>query len=207
MNKFLILLLLVACSPFPLLPNTLRTPDTQARAAVRVDVQCVDNAFGEPVIWRDSSTASGVMISDRRVLTSAHVTTCPTIPIVHVTTSNGRRLKMVVEKEDLKLDLARLVMASGSRFDYNMAPPVMAMFEYEKGSVCVETAFPRRERKCGRTRTLSRVHIVTRPGNSGSGVYDEHGQIVGLVRGSIRLYDGQQLTRVAMITTRDWLEP
>lgn len=102
-----------------------RTPTASAASVVRIDYSCAT----ESAVW-GLGHATGVVINDRTVLTAAHVVRCPGIPVVTVTTYDGRRFSMVVERDEQMFgdgrDIARLVMASGSVLGLRIGPPVLA---------------------------------------------------------------------------------
>ena len=199
MNYFVSILIsavLLACAHrVPMKPSP-RSPVTQQRAAVLVEVSCTQanmmemtkewqyrDPWNTTITWQPKKYGSGVLVSDDDVITAAHVTTCVTIPTVHVTLSNGIRRRMFLVKEDLDSDVALLRTLANEPFYHGVAPPVSGMYEYlADGAVsCSASAWPRRERKCGEAVTPSRLAFPAPNGNSGSGVYDQGGRLIGIV--------------------------
>lgn len=204
MNKLIVLLVVLSsCYRVPVVPPELRPVTDQARAAVVVLVSCSEtnmfevgkehpNPMNTTITWRAPSIGTGVIVRDDLVLTAAHITTCPTIPTVHVVLANGTRRRMSVIRENLKKDLALLRTSTMEGLHQDIAPPVLGVFEYmaDGAQSCAEVAFPRRERLCGEAATPSRFTFATRPGNSGAAVYDPAGRLVGLV---VKTYLGQKI--------------
>ena len=203
-TKLLALALLGACAGLPHVDPLPRGEDTQSAAAVTVEVRCGGSGGWDSAEWYPTRLASGVLVSERHVLTAAHVTTCPVIPAAWVLLADGSRLRMVVELEDLGEDVSRLVMASGSRLPA-IAPPALAdllpgtWLSGGSGSTCVESAYPARVRACGDVWEWPFIDVPTTRGNSGAGAYDEGGRLVGLAVAS-----RAGLTRIAPVSAK-WL--
>lgn len=189
-------LILASCANRTSMKPAVRSAVAQQRAAVVVNVSCTEanlsemgkewfnrDPFNIVITWQPSKVGSGVLINDDDVVTAAHVTSCVTIPTVHVTLSNGVRRRMFLVKEDLEGDVALLRTLANDPFHHGVAPPILGMYEYLADSAvsCSASAWPRRERKCGESITPSRLAFQTVSGNSGSGVYDQHGQLIGII--------------------------
>ena len=165
-----LLILLFACR-LPHVNPELRAPWAQWGTDVRVESSC--DEFG------NSGTSSGVIISERHVLTAAHSVGCSALPDVHVYLQDGRRLRMVVERDDLLFgngaDIARLEIASAEYFDLGIAPPVLGTLEVGD-TVCLAAG-------CGRVSPYEAglVEVPSEPGDSGRGVYDWYGRLLGIV--------------------------
>jgi S1-C subfamily serine protease len=148
-----------------------RSPAQQSLAAVEVTVECPDRP----------RHGSGVVVDRGHVLTAAHVAPCMGARVVVV--QGGRSFEMRIERIDLRHDIALL---AGSDLD---APPVLRGTWIMSTRVCFEARVPRVMRSCGKVRPnpyplrLDRVNheAITWPGNSGSGVYDDAGRLVGIV--------------------------
>jgi hypothetical protein len=185
----LLLILLVACR-LPHIEPAPRMPWQQHASDVRVESSCGE--FG------NNGSGSGVIISERHVLTAAHVVSCSSLPYVHVTLASGRRLRMIVERDDLMFgsgtDVARLEIASAEWFDVGIAPPALGTLVGGM-TVCLMAG-------CGRAYPYDRglVEVPSSPGDSGLGVYDWYGRLLGIV---VRT-DGHW-TRIEPISTY-WLE-
>lgn len=199
--RFLPVLAVAACARLPHVDPQPRTPRQQTAAVARVDVACAADDF-DP--WSASRTGTGVVISERHILTAAHVVRCPTIAQVWATLDNGRRLMMVVERDDSVFgegtDVARLEIASADSFRLGLAPP--RLDRAGPGSGLFASV-----RGGQQLRGMYRGHgglvdgMVTRPGDSGAPVYDAAGALVGIVIEG----DSRAITRYYPIDER-WLE-
>lgn len=169
-------------------PYSLSQLDAQDRRAVEVGALCADGT---------GRGGSGVLLTGSTLVTALHVVNCAVVPAgyllapgitspvgIVVTTARGElRLARVtaisVDRDQARLELGEEIPdVVPPRID---APP-------ESGDVCVVSASPSRSRSCGpvhvdpdvridvRVETLARVVH----GNSGSGVYDEHGALIGI---------------------------
>lgn len=186
-----VLLWSAACMRVDHVPPAARSISDAVRSVVLVEVTCAE---GEA--WSRSGHATGVIVSERHVLTAAHVTACPEIPTVYVT-FRGVRWRAVVELEDTDGDLARLELATAETFHLTDIPPPIL------GDVRDGDAFaylwPRYSSARGHGLTGSRwvYDMRTRPGDSGAPVYNAAGELVGLVRAG----DGAN-TQLAPVSAR-----
>jgi S1-C subfamily serine protease len=198
--------ILAACASIPVVPAQPRGYAERERAAVRVDVAC--NVYGLPGFddqpHYDDGTmihiGSGVVFDERHVLTAAHVVACPTLPGVVLTTYDGRHLIAVVTREDVTADVAVLELATADRLHLDIAPPTRAPVLLGS-TVCAEAADPQHETHCGAVEYVSdttvRATFLALHGNSGAGVYDLAGRLVGLVTATAKSGDP-----IAWITPR-----
>lgn len=177
-SLLIIFVALGACSSQTHVEPKPRTTTDAARAAVDVHVTCGLSAFGRYTQLRDPSRGRGVMISERHVLTAAHVVRCPDIPSVVITLYDGRRFTMIVERDELTFgdgvtDIARLVIPSGSTFQRHIPPPTLGDGDGLHYMIA---------RRSG-TVSGTRHDIAARfgPGDSGAGVYSPAGALVGLL--------------------------
>lgn len=187
-----------ACVHVPRVAPAMRTEAERSLTTVRIESSCggfVDD--GEHV-------GTGVIISERHVLTAAHVVACSAIPVVHVTYRRDgeiKRQRMVVTREDTDRDVARLEIASADRFRVNVAPPVVRAPDPGE-RVCAE--LPRLmgiDAACGSIVsdwTVART-MKTRPGDSGAPIFDATGTLVGLVSASGVSTANRPYTRIALI--------
>lgn len=206
-----IVLSITGCVPaVPTTPRA-RLEVAQARSAVLVEVLCADGMA--PPWWEEGdvglvptrSTASGVIVSDHAVVTTAHTVACPALPRVRVTLTSGRRLEMVVTRIDEDRDIARLEVASADRFWQGIAPPALPDRDEDRAGVaCVEAAYPKRGRMCGAIGFPGQLELATIKGNSGAPAYNDMGELLGIVEGSLRYADGSVGTRIASLD-RTWL--
>ena len=197
MKKLILLLPVLFSCTLPHVDPRPREPDDATLATVTIESSCSEadpfntgpdvlpGHHGPDISWHASDVGTGVVISENRVLTAAHVVECAIIPTVHVTLSNGRVLRMNVERDDAMFgagaDIARLEMASADTFGLGIAPPALdgtagrwcALTTH--GQVCANGS--------GNLMTPDKYDDDrTRSGDSGSGVYNaETGGLVGLV--------------------------
>ena len=177
---------LVSCNPFPATPPS--AGDTDA-----------DHWF-EDESFATSKWATGVIISERHVLTAGHAVGCLSIPEADVYLLNGKHMHMAVTHDDIVFgqgqDVGRLEIASADRFHTYIKPPKLA--GTESTAWC---AYTLHGVLCGKG---SRFHwtldVETKKGDSGSAVYDEFGDLVGIV-----VRSGKDYTIVQPIEAR-WLE-
>jgi hypothetical protein len=150
-----------------------------------------------------------VIISQRHVLTAAHLVACTKLPRVHVTyiDSDGQqsRLRMYVTAEDNGADVAKLEIASAERFQLHLPPPIVRAPD-PGNAVCANLATNGRPSACGTVASTWTVvkRMPTAAHDVGAPVYCPQGTLVGIVvnRGES---DQFPYTWIAPIDTR-WLE-
>jgi S1-C subfamily serine protease len=139
-----------------------------AAVALEVSVECTGKHRG-----------SGVLVGPRRILTAAHVVPCGEAAHVVVTTPDGYVVPAHVTYTDDANDVAVIVPG------YALPGPYPTVTSVGTGRVCIFSAVPERRVTCGVIRTVKGTEIDhaadTRYGNSGSGLYDAHGRLVGIV--------------------------
>lgn len=164
-------------------------------------------------IITDCGSGSGVLVDDSHVLTAAHVVNCAGWPLMVppellvVETLDGTRYTLTSAEVDGYRDLARLTLADKVK---GINPvPIRHATVHDK--VCWAASVPKREVKCGKVGDLDQrrdygdVELVTGSvwfGNSGSGVYDSGGALIGL---AVRLHWCNMLD--AMIWDMAGIEP
>lgn len=165
-------------SPYKLLS------EKQRAATVAIHAACLEIAPSgfEVRQW----TGSGVITGKHTILTADHIVRCESgIFEMSVQLLSGTLIKAeaVVQAEDH--DIAKIVtIETLPYFSFEIGPPPPV------GSVvCSESARPTRARKCGRVlevdvepsnRDLG-IGLQVEGGNSGSGVFDSGGRLVGIV--------------------------
>lgn len=189
--RALVLALLCACVHFPAMEPESRDYHARDRAAVVMESHC-----GDAYLSGNSRTASGVVISERHVLTAAHVTSCVALPAIRVWLDEGTSHRLVVVDEDLDADIALLEVAHAGNFERGFVPPALSDSDASVG--CVVAKFPRDEVTCGPI-DGDLLRVPSRRGNSGAAVYDDEGNLIGVVSRGTRAY-----TRVARVTAK-WL--
>lgn len=219
MRKLLVLLFLAGCYRIHHIDPKPRQPEAERLATVRVDVTCTTEApfktgdpgdphqFDSDIEWIGPRTATGVIVSDRHVVTAAHAVFCPTIPGVVVTLQDGRRFRMDAERDDAVFgsgtDVARLVISADDRFFLDLTPPELGSTEPD-GYVVASTLHGFAPGTfTGVQRRLDGVK--TRPGDSGSGVYTMSGQLIGIIVKGGTYTDGTSFSTYEPLTPY-WLE-
>jgi S1-C subfamily serine protease len=160
-----------------------RSVAQQEAAAGDVTVACVDPSNIQ------IKGGSGVLVTDRRVVTASHVVTCHGETGVYVEFPGGVTVLARVAVLDLEDDLAVLALTQPVVSYYSA---VIGPRPDEGDRICFAAGAPKRVRRCGvvtgyRDDDDSNVKgdvetdAEIRAGNSGSGVYDDAGRLVGIV--------------------------
>ena len=136
---------------------------------------------------------SGVMVSEWQVLTAMHVVDCQAaIARIHVITPSGKRYRFSPEKEWKEYDISRIQMASADSFRLGVSPPTLRLTSVAKHEpVYIQAAWPKRVEVMGEATGREYYggqtyggYITyaagTQSGNSGSGVYDIDGNLIGI---------------------------
>jgi S1-C subfamily serine protease len=133
---------------------------------------------------------TGVLIDSHRVLTAHHVVDCGkgfasvTVKVL----SSGKVFPVTVLTNDKKADLATLGTQDLAEFADVITLNVGRPDRQGEETLCFSSAVPYPDYRCG---IFERYRISTagdlvfgghiEPGNSGSGLYDRHGLLVGIV--------------------------
>ena len=171
--------------------------DEKMAAAVRVRGAC--------------GQGSGVIVAPDRILTARHVIACKVGPLemipdtsVLITLPGGTERRARVEVS-LDVDIARL-RVEGSLL--GVEPRLGRVVPDAR--VCAATAYPMRGLSCGHVTRDEHDAIGgiaftanVEPGNSGSGLYDEHGRLIGIV--IWRRTDGRVGGMATALASRAWL--
>jgi S1-C subfamily serine protease len=176
----LALFLLSACAARQPAKRATPLSEYQRRATVAISVACVD-AEGEVSAWR----GSGVIVGTHTIITAHHVVDCAGIYIATVETLAGELLNATVVDFDADSDVANIVTDGPLpefRFHLGALPEIGEI-------VCSESAIPTRARKCGEVVHSSseqsamdiRFMANVVGGNSGSGLYNDRGHLIGVV--------------------------
>jgi S1-C subfamily serine protease len=153
-----------------------RTPAEQRAAAVVIYESCPDGI--------KEHRASGVVLGPYDVLTAAHVVDNTAHCTYSVETLRGRKYEVHLVAELIVSDVARL--QSDSALD-GASPVTIGPTPLLEAELCIATAWPKRTHACGTVDAYrlgagdTGVGVVVEPGNSGSGVYDAMGRLVGVV--------------------------
>ncbi len=169
MIRALAILALTACVRMPHVAPQRRSIVDQVRTLVTVVASCTSSdpmttpgllapRHGPRIEWW-THLGHGVVVDERHVLTAWHVIgVCPFDRTTIVTLYDGRELAMELTDEWERGDIARLEIASGSRFKLGVAPPI-------DGTLMCPT-----------------IDRPSHKGDSGWPVY-VHGELVGLITG------------------------
>lgn len=130
------------------------------------------------------SQGSGAVISPTEIITAYHVVDgCDALQEPVIVISGLRMGKAEVVFKDKDRDVARLRMVEG----VDVLPKMRARVakDVKEGSyLCVETAIPDKTRLCGHVKSVSgtiNLGFAGIFGNSGSAVYDDRGDLVGVL--------------------------
>ncbi len=166
------------------------TPVDAMARSVRIERVCfMGDAFAAPPSMQaDGGNGSGVVYETGVVLTANHVIKCPphSARMIRVVGADNIKLWAEVAAVDAAHDIARLSVRGVYASKAELATPVPGEI------VCSVNASPERNFACGivgkvepmKTKENGEVNIWhsarTIPGNSGAGVYNRWGQLVGL---------------------------
>jgi len=155
-----------ACRTAPIETARLDSIEARARAAT---------VYVGSVCGTKPLAGSGVALDEHRVLTAAHVVGTCNDPIIVVDSAPAVLLAL-----DTEADLAVLRTAK----ELAGGPPMIAPPSTGDGRVCIATATPKRDWKCGDMESVRdgilTYGIASLPGNSGAGVYDRWGRLIGI---------------------------
>lgn len=215
-----LVLLLSACfsaAPAPVEHATPRAdPSAGTRRAVLVDAWCIPNvaSAGHNLIAIPAHRGSGVAVGPSIILTAAHVVACDgrDVPLVVATLPSGESYFAHVSRVDADADIARLTVEPGgpplAGLVANVRPAAIARGD----EVCAATAAPARVRQCGAIiddgvddGIAFRDTAESVAGNSGSGVYDRGGRLVGIVTHSYKTISGGGRRCVTVSRFADWI--
>jgi S1-C subfamily serine protease len=177
----------VGCVPLRQVPRTTRG---QYEAAVRIDVVCITEKGGY------MAGGSGVIVDSRHVLTAAHVAADDGFCAFDVTAFDGSRRSMYVKTRLPGVDLASLEISTGVE-PFTLPDMAFGPRPDIGERVCAATALPRFSHKCGEVEPYEKppgdisLMMIVDHGNSGSGLYDERGQLIGIVIALVQCSNGQ----------------
>lgn len=165
------------------------TAEMRQSASVEVSVLCLQLAPDGQNIGGTMANGSGVIVDNTHVLTAYHVVDCKGSANIIIMRSDGTRSIMRIDKIEPGTDTARLVLSHGS-FSVNTV-------RYGKprvgDGICAHSMRPTPAiERCGKITTLRNRKDIgdsgdikhtmpTIPGNSGSGAYNQRGELIGIV--------------------------
>lgn len=177
----------VSCVPAGSVGKLEDQPDYTAyyNSAVQITAHCT-SPEGEA-----SWFGSGVIVSPTRLLTAGHIAehasdeTCSFV--VEDVTGVSYLAYAVKVFDSSEVDLASMELLS--YVQQFKGPPIRFGAMPKIGDrVCTATAYPRREERCGQVMMPKAeppgdiiIDMVVEPGNSGSGLYNSYGELVGIV--------------------------
>lgn len=163
-----------------------RSAQIAFESAVLIEVHCATERGGS------LGYGSGVIVNSTTVITAKHVATHDGVCVYTALMSNLKRYVLYVDKLAKDADIATLrtfgTFAPSYPITYGDDPPLGTR-------VCMQAAFPRWAYACGE-RAPSQAGvlafpILVEPGNSGSGLYDDRGRLVGIVTELVMCSNGQ----------------
>jgi S1-C subfamily serine protease len=201
----LLLLLLLACQPYVRRPLSVQD---QNKASVLIDVTCRD----ENGLEGKRYLGSGVLVDSWHAVTASHVVACLGEKQGSISVSQGFHdtTALLVTFDHLH-DLAVLELQE----PFAVQPPTLRNPK-EDSMVCFQPAFPEGPRQCGIILGVKdwsellgfevdlrlNLHII--PGNSGAGLFDLQGNLIGLIThgNSHTLGFGTSLLRLGQVPPR-----
>lgn len=189
LTTLLFIFLNFACISTPL--GRPRSIAERYAASVKVLTLCGENISG----------GSGTILDDGRVLTAYHVVECDdlvTFQIAVIAPDSEEPRMMHLDKAAEGKDVAVLSIETGAPFAGFVAPKFGPLPKVGE-RVCIAHSVPRIGHKCGEVQPYADmdapgdlVHTaITDHGNSGSGVYDSVGRLIGVVTHLITCSNGQ----------------
>lgn len=188
-------------------PRLTRSATEQNDAAVEIAVVCENGSM---------YAGTGVALPDSRALTAFHVIApCPGGPLAIVAELDDTAMLMqpesiapnadVVRLEPVDLGLAKAPLSKSRLVELGPLP--------EPGeTVCIAAARPYHSRRCGVVEFAAdrphgiRFDAIVEPGNSGSGVYDSAGRLVGIATKLYQCHNGQICGGLATpLVSRGWV--
>lgn len=171
--------------PFGPVP-VVSTATEQTRAALMVETIC-------------GTSGSGVIIDTAHALTAAHVIAACPMPVL-LTDSSGRR-RVATPEAVVDVDVVRLQLLPGQALFTDARPPTITR-PSPGAAVCIESG-RHHQRRCGKVRAVEpgrggiRHSATTTKGDSGSGLYDGSGRLVGIVITCDTEHDGDDVCNAA----------
>jgi S1-C subfamily serine protease len=190
-----VILLVAGCVPKQL--NVKGVPrvraDDQYTYAVAIYTTCITK---EGQI--EMSGGSGVVVGPRHVITAAHVVDCDGVVSLKIESRDERKFSVLVNEVDKALDLALLELSDPKERLAHSSVPRVTRPPRAGEMVCTMAMIPDISRRCGLVQWNRKeppgdmaFDTLTVPGNSGGGVYDRFGNLVGIITHYVTLGNGQ----------------
>lgn len=162
-----------------------RSAAEQRDAVVTITQLCVVST--EQGLELRGYKGTGSAIGPRRVLTAAHLGVCD-MQMIYVRDSDGLDHTAAPEWRDSERDVMVLGLVDATDSIAGAVEPTYGT-ALPGDRVCARVAHPERSTTCGVVRSIDATRIgydveadfVVEGGNSGAGVYDVQGQLVGVV--------------------------
>jgi len=194
--------------------TTALSPRGEYDAAVAIVAAC---PFGDGTAQTLGPVGSGVVIAERAALTALHVVAGAATGCVYFAVDrNDQAHAMTVDVTLPDRDIARLVPVAedpGFRAGKDVGfYPRWGKTPELRTVVCIASAVPAPESRCGLTQRAEAGQIrhdaITQPGNSGSGLYNRAGELVGIVTTLRTIFNGQVAGGGATaLEGLEWLAP
>lgn len=163
-----------------------RTPALQHNADIELDVVCMERDGTA----KYSQRGSGVIIDRHHILTARHVVQCDKTTPVIVVDAGDQFLKLAQSGVELpESDVALLYVASGLPTQLSTTVEIGPK-PHIGDEVCEAAAVPSWTYRCGIVQPEAfnapadsdiRIDFKVEHGNSGAGLYDKQGRLVGIV--------------------------
>lgn len=165
-------------------------------ASVQITISCVNG----------SGYGSGVIMSSRTVLTANHVANKAANCLYLAETADGKKFVMMISKEWPEHDITELYTPFALELVHDghtqgllpSTPIELAPVPPPGELACIVSSFPDHLRRCGAVQYYRQeppgdveIDVLVEPGNSGSGVYDLKGRLVGITTHLRRCQNGQ----------------
>ncbi len=170
--------------------DTIPTRDAQMSRAVQLNVICgnFDAMFTADKLKLGGQSGSGVIVGPHRILTAAHVPSCEKkghAAIMFAKLGGSWRFVTLERSYKPNRDIASVYVEQDTGF-----PPIAFRSSVMTNeNVCAAFAFPVAHYDCGAFERYippeegvnSELAIPVVPGNSGSGLFDREGDLVGII--------------------------
>ncbi len=177
-------------------PVGVRSVAQEHESAVMISGMCRMETTPGLVQWVEYPRGSAVQISATQYLTAFHVVDDAECDYF-ITDDEGNKSQVRVENVWAQYDVARLQIPGDSPMHYNHKVRVGKVPAAGK-RICVVSAIPSPTRRCGEVQLYKSKlpgninhSAIVEPGNSGSGVYDDAGRLVGITTHLLRCVNGQ----------------
>jgi S1-C subfamily serine protease len=165
--------------------SSIFTPAYQAAVTVRLDEICVKVDLTTTNQAYTGYRGTGIALGPRRVLTAGHMADC-NVQGLYVELPNGSHAFASVIWLSRARDLALLSIPNGSLGDTLASPEVAAVKIGE--TVCAHVADPKVDTLCGVVTSVGgpggrdvNFTGAVQHGNSGAGVFNAQGKLVGII--------------------------